>query len=172
MRARQLLYCLPGLVSPPIKWGHNSTSRIDDISLFLIKNYSFVSLEKEMATHSSVLAWRIPETVEPGGLPSMGSHRVGHDWSDLAAFVSYYESHVVLLLLIFENSCKAVGEVSDTRRCHSRWSWPRLDHHGVIFILRSIIGRVREEGTQGFPSHGSCVLVVGAWRFGHSLLLG
>ena len=42
-------------------------------------------LEKEMATHSSVLAWRIPGTGEPGGLPSMGSHRVGYDWSDLAA---------------------------------------------------------------------------------------
>ena len=38
-----------------------------------------------MATHSSVLAWRIPGTGEPGGLPSMGSHRVGHDWSGLAA---------------------------------------------------------------------------------------
>ena len=38
-----------------------------------------------MATHSSVLAWRIPGTGEPAGLPSMGSHRVGHDWSDLAA---------------------------------------------------------------------------------------
>ena len=38
-----------------------------------------------MATHSSVLAWRIPGTAEPGGLPSMGSHRVRHDWSDLAA---------------------------------------------------------------------------------------
>ena len=37
------------------------------------------SLEKEMATHSSVVAWRIPGTAEPGGLPSMGSHRVGHD---------------------------------------------------------------------------------------------
>ena len=37
-----------------------------------------------MATHSSVLAWRIPGMGEPGGLPSMGSHRVGHDWSDLA----------------------------------------------------------------------------------------
>ena len=39
----------------------------------------FHALEKEMATHSSVLAWRIPGTVEPGGLPSMGLHRVGHD---------------------------------------------------------------------------------------------
>ena len=43
------------------------------------------ALEKEMATHSSVLAWRIPGTGEPGGLPSMGLHRVGHDWSTLAA---------------------------------------------------------------------------------------
>ena len=41
--------------------------------------------EKAMATHSSVLAWRIPGTGEPGGLPSVGSYRVGHDWSDLAA---------------------------------------------------------------------------------------
>ena len=43
------------------------------------------ALEKEMATHSSILAWRIPGTEEPGGLPSMGSHRVGQDRSDLAA---------------------------------------------------------------------------------------
>ena len=47
--------------------------------------FHFHVLEKEMATHSSVLAWRIPGTGEPGGLLSMGSHRVGHDWSDLAA---------------------------------------------------------------------------------------
>ena len=40
---------------------------------------SIFKREKEMATHSSVLAWRIPGTAEPGGLPSMGSHRVGHD---------------------------------------------------------------------------------------------
>ena len=45
----------------------------------------FHALEKEMATHSSVFAWRIPGTWEPGGLPSMGLHRVGHNWSDLAA---------------------------------------------------------------------------------------
>ena len=41
--------------------------------------FRFLALEKEMATHSSVLAWRIPGTAEPGGLPAMGSHRVGHD---------------------------------------------------------------------------------------------
>ena len=43
------------------------------------------ALEKKMATHSSILAWRIPGTEEPGGLPSMGSHRVRHNWSNLAA---------------------------------------------------------------------------------------
>ena len=43
------------------------------------------ALEKEMATHSSILAWRIPGTEEPVGLPSMGSHRVGQDCRDLAA---------------------------------------------------------------------------------------
>ena len=47
--------------------------------------FHFPALGKEMAAHSSVLAWRIPGMGEPGGLPSKGSHRVGHDWSDLAA---------------------------------------------------------------------------------------
>ena len=52
-------------------------------SLTQLRNFTltfhFHALEKEMATYSSVLAWRIPGTGEPGGLPSMGSHRVGHD---------------------------------------------------------------------------------------------
>ena len=47
--------------------------------------FHFHALEKEMATHSSVLAWRIPGTGEPSRLPSVGSHRVGHDWRDSAA---------------------------------------------------------------------------------------
>ena len=50
-----------------------------------LSSFHFPALEKEMATHSSVLAWRIPGTGEPGGLPSMESHGVGHDGSDLAA---------------------------------------------------------------------------------------
>ena len=61
-----------------------SQTRLRDFTF----TFHFHALEKEMATHSSVLAWRIPGTGEPGGLPSMGSHRVGHDWSDLAAW--YY----------------------------------------------------------------------------------
>ena len=52
-----------------------SRTRLSDFTF----PFHFPALEKEMATHSSVLAWRIPGTVEPGGLPSMGLHRVGHD---------------------------------------------------------------------------------------------
>ena len=58
-----------------------SQTRLSDFTL----TFHFHALEQEMATHSSVLAWRIPWTAEPGGLPSMGSHRVEHDRSDLAA---------------------------------------------------------------------------------------
>ena len=53
--------------------------------------FHFHALEEEMAIHSSVLAWRLPGTGEPGGLPSMGSHRVGHDWSDLAAAAASHQ---------------------------------------------------------------------------------
>ena len=52
-----------------------SRIRLSDVTF----TFHFHALEKEMATHSSVLAWRIPESGEPSGLPSMGSHRIGHD---------------------------------------------------------------------------------------------
>ena len=57
-----------------------SRTRLSDFTF----TFHFRALEKEMATHSSILAWRIPGTGDPGGLPSMGSHRVGHDCSNLA----------------------------------------------------------------------------------------
>ena len=60
--------------------GAQSRTRLKQLSM-----HACYALEKEMATQSSVLAWRIPGTEEPGGLLSMGSHRVGHDRSDLAA---------------------------------------------------------------------------------------
>ena len=64
---RSLVGCSP--------WGRQSQTRLSDFTF----TFHFPALEKEMATHSSVLAWRIPGTGKPGGLPSMGSHRVGHD---------------------------------------------------------------------------------------------
>ena len=70
---RSLVGCNP--------WVAKSRTRLNNFTL----TFHFHALEKEMATHSSVLAWRIPGTGEPGGPPSLGSHRVRHGWSDLAA---------------------------------------------------------------------------------------
>ena len=63
-----------------------SQTRLSDLTF----TFDFHALEKEMAAHSSVLAWRIPGPGEPDGLLSVGSHRVGHDWSDLAAAAYTY----------------------------------------------------------------------------------
>ena len=68
--------------------------------------FHFHALEKDKATHSSVLAWRIPGTGEPGGLPSVGSHRGGHDWSGLAAAAACYKC--AFMALVFECSVVSV----------------------------------------------------------------
>ena len=60
-------------------WGREESDTTEQL------HFHFHALEKEMATHSSVLAWRIPRMGEPDGLPSIGSHRIGHDCNELAA---------------------------------------------------------------------------------------
>ena len=77
--------------------------------------FHFHALEKEMATHSSVLAWRIPGTGEPGGLPSMGSHRVGHNWSDLAVAAGQMCSQIL----------------SDSKFLLF-WMWQIENSHGIL----------------------------------------
>ena len=72
---RSLVGCSP--------WGLEES----DMTERLPFHFSLHALEKEIATHSSVFAWRIPGTAEHGGLLSMGLHRVGHDWSDLVVVV-------------------------------------------------------------------------------------
>ena len=74
-----------------------SQTRLSDFTF----TFHFHALEKEMATHPSVLAWRIPRTRETGGLPSMGSHRVGHDWSDLAVAVAVVLEVRFLIAVIY-----------------------------------------------------------------------
>ena len=72
-----LAWKIPWMENPMVgcsPWGPKSRTRLSDFTF----TFHFHALEKEMATHSSVLAWRTPGTGEPGGLPSMGSHRVGH----------------------------------------------------------------------------------------------
>ena len=66
-------------------WSHVVLSWTQSLHWSILQPSNKVMVEKEMATHSSVRAWRIPGTGEPGGLLSVGSHRVEHDWSDLAA---------------------------------------------------------------------------------------
>ena len=74
-----------------------SRARLSDFTL----TFHVHAWEKEMATHSSVLAWRIPGTAEPGGLPSMGLHRVGHDWSNVAC-PNYYTQNISIVYLEFK----------------------------------------------------------------------
>ena len=68
-----------------VHWVTKSWTQLSDFTF----TFQFHALEREMATHSSVLAWRIPGTAEPGGLPSMGSHRVGQDWIITTLLISY-----------------------------------------------------------------------------------
>ena len=74
-----------------------SRARLSDFTFA----FHFHALEKEMATHSSILAWGIPETEEPSRLPSMESHRVRHDWSDLAAAAAAAITHQILTIAEF-----------------------------------------------------------------------
>ena len=85
-----------------------------DVYLLLVHVYL---LQKEMATHSSVLAWRVPGMEESGRLPSMGSHRVRHDWSDLAAAAAacYLVTYVIMW------SCEKIwGADQENHLCRSR----------------------------------------------------
>ena len=93
-----------------------------------------------MATHSSVLAWRIPGTGEPGGLPSMGSHRVEHHWSDLAAAASH--------LPAFVSACFIFSPVTQKNCTHLILLWVHpLGHSipsscplkGVMFMIFTVI---------------------------------
>ena len=94
-----------------------SRTRLSDFTF----TFHFRALEKEVATHSSVLAWRIPGTGEPGGLLSMGSHRVGHDWSDLAVSSWGWPWKQPSKLRITFINCKALSEINRFRQRKSPW---------------------------------------------------
>ena len=81
-----------------------------------------------MATHSSVLAWRVPGTGKPGGLPSLGLHRVGHDWSDLA----------VLLLIQQSAFCLECLYIMSERNCCQINVWSKNECEIFVFDYRKV----------------------------------
>ena len=112
--------------------------------------FHFHALEKEMATHSRVLAWRIPGTGKPGGLRSMGSHRVGHDWRDLAAaaamtyfmhankrihynLVGIYLGQIMSWSQILKSQCYDVVYIKPKLKCLSGGS-KVFHHHMAVFL--------------------------------------
>ena len=129
-----------------------SRTRLNDFTF----TFHFHALEKEMATHSSVLAWRIPGTAEPGGLPSMGSHRVGHDWRDLAALQAtawpYWRGPAKLFRvepfsLEWENCCAhqesntdIYSHIADWYRRGQRWSGSMTASTGPRLIAQDYFG--------------------------------
>ena len=96
-----------------------SRTRLSDFPFI----FHFHALEQEMATHSSVLAWRIPGMGEPDGLPSMGSHRVGHDWRDSSSSSRAHCTHrnPHLLAICFKT-------------CHAP-TWGKSDHFLLLFLM-------------------------------------
>ena len=105
-----------------------SRTRLSDFTF----TFHFHALGKEMATHSSVLAWRIPGTGEPSGLPSMGLHRVGHDWSDFVVVATFIttcnlelESWVFLVIFLRKDSY-LLYFLCYTELRISPWKYPAL----------------------------------------------
>jgi len=128
----------------------NSQTLLSDFTFI----FHFHALEKEMATHSSVLAWRIPGTGEPDGLPSMGSHRVRHNWSDLAAaHISNHHTvclkHLQHYISIILAKKKKKGDALFLGGLSSSNPW--VDNLGIYYLL--------------------CIHMNWTWENGHNLSL-
>ena len=112
-----------------------SRTRLSDFTFA----FHFHALEKELTTHSSVLAWRIPGTGEPGGLSSMGSHRVGHDWSDLAeAAAAHLFIFQILLVCVLRHFscvwlCEAPWTIAHRALLSMVFSWKKY-WRGLTFL--------------------------------------
>ena len=125
---RSLVACSP--------WSREESNTTEQCTF----TFHFHALEKEMATHSSILAWRIPGIAEPDGLPSMGSHRVGHDWSDLAAAAEQPVKKLRNLTFVLFQSL-----------LHSISNQPPNDKY---FFLKKFSSLLHSQGSNVFPFLG------------------
>ena len=127
--------------------------------------FHFHALEKKMATHSSVLAWRIPGTGKPGGLPSVGSRRVRHDWSDLAAVaataMTQQGTHVLSLVwYIFKPRASLVAQMVRNLPANKRpefnpWSGKSPKVGNGYPLPYSYLENFMDRGAGGLESSGS-----------------
>ena len=132
-----------------------------------------------MATHSSVLAWRIPGTGDPGGLPPMGPHRVGHDWSDLAAAAAvYFSFQLQYSLALFGSSLYIFNSLLNFSLCSSIFHLSSLSSF-ITITLNSLLGRLfiatlfncaLSFGTYSFNSLFCSVICVYFYVLGTSVL--
>ena len=140
--------------------------------------FHFHALEKEMATHSSVLAWRIPGTGESGGLPSMGSHRVGDYWSDLTAARALKKKKKggLLLAALGLRHCAqhSLAVAVGTALPHGAWAsrCRGFTICGVPALERRLSNRgaYLTHGLWDLPrpgKGGTCVPCIGRWIFNH-----
>ena len=111
-----------------------------------------------MATHSSVLAWRIAGTAEPGGLPSMGSHRVGHDWSDLAPAAAciylIYMHHTLCIPEVLFVNVDCLGLYRSMASLRSCREGPPSTCGVQASRCRGFLGKPRAPRCPGFRNHG------------------
>ena len=99
-----------------------------------------------MAAHFSVLAWRIPGTGEPGGLPSMGSHKVGHDWSDLAVAAAYTYIYFKHFLPVCNLSFHSLNSVFHTAAFVHIYKVKLLNFFFLLWDLNCLL---KHQGSQG-----------------------
>ena len=99
-----------------------------------------------METHSGVLSWRIPGKAGPGGLPSMGSHRVGHNWSDLAAVAEAY-SNIKLNLNIYISKLPPETWLL-TKPFWFSWLWPANNYPRISSLNKKYIVNANYEKYQ------------------------
>ena len=148
-------------------------------------HFHFHALKKEMATHSSVLAWRIPGMAEPGGLPSTGSHRVGHDWSDAAAaaaaIASWSSTYPGGFPVLHSSHCTEWPVYTSGSPIRS-WTPESWDHfclvchcilrtlchqywHLIVYQFSSVqsLSRVRLFATPWIAAHQASLSIINSW---------
>ena len=108
-----------------------------------------------MATHLSVLAWRIPGIGEPGGLPSMGLHRVRHDWSDLAAAYKWKNNKVLLYSIGIYNQYHVINHngTEYKKACIYMYNWGTLLYNRNKWHCKSTILQFKDIKTAKKESH-------------------